>query len=169
MSAAAAAVPRFEERFIPELEQTLGTELRLLHLLHEQLLQQREAVARGDAEAINETVHGAGRVLRTLEEARSRRRQLSGLLLGDADAAPADLPAALGRRPDTPLAHAVAELLAYAEVVARAIAVNRRLLNGAVRTDQELVRVLQGEPRGGLVYDREAPVLPRGAVLNRSV
>lgn len=169
MSTAMLQVPRLELRYLSELEETVETELRLLHLLHEQLLQQRDAVGNGDADAINETVHGAGRVLRTLEEARRRRHQLCGVLLSDPETPPAQIPDALGLRPGSSLHRSIGELLDYAEVVARCISVNRRLLNGAVRTGQELIRVLQGEPRGGLVYERDSAPAARGAVLNRSI
>lgn len=169
MSAVLQQPPLLEGRYLAELEQTVATELRLLRLLNEQLLQQREAVARGEADAINETVHGAGRVLQTLEEARKRRQQLCDVLLSDPGISPSLIPDALGLAVDSPLRAAIAELLDYADVVARSIAVNRRLLNGALRTGQELIRVLQGEPRGGLTYERENHLAARGAVLNRSI
>lgn len=169
MSAVLQQPRLLESRYIAELEQTVATELRLLRLLHEQLLQQREAVGRGEADAINETVHGVGRVLQTLEEARRRRQQLCEVLLADPATPPALVPDALALAPDSPLRRSITELLEYAEVVARSISVNRRLLNGALRTGQELIRVLQGEPRGGVTYERENTLAARGAVLNRSI
>lgn len=158
-------------RHARQLEDTLHTELRLLTQLDEQLCEQRSAVAHHDAGAIHDSVHASARVLLTLEEARSRRRQLCTLLFGDSDVAPADIPGALGPAAESDLAVTVDALMAQAERVTRTIAGNRRLLQGALRTGQELIRVLQGEPAGGLVYERRAsPALgTSGGLLNRSI
>lgn len=168
MSAAPRLAPRSHGA---DLEEALATELRLLEELQRQLLAQRAAVAHTDAAGIDASVHASGRVLGTLEEARRRRRQLCLLLLGDADIPPAGIPDALGTPPDAALRDVVTALLGLAEEVARTIAVNRRVLQGALRTGQELIRVLHGEPAGGLVYERghAAQVVASGALLNRRI
>lgn len=169
MTPAAQALPFARPAHSLALEDALRTELRLMDELDRQLQLQRAAVAHADAARLDECVHAAGRVLVTLEEARRRRRQLCFLLLGDAEIAPADIPDALQEPEDGELRRLIASVLALAATVSRTIAINRRVLEGALRSGRELIQVLHGEPPGELVYQRDARPAAPGALVNRRI
>ena len=116
------------------LADALDRERRLLGELAAVLRRQREGVATEDVQAVDDSVFAAYRVMRTIEEARRRRRAVIGLLAGVADTPIRELEAALGPRMTPAVAAARDGLELTARSVAREIAINREVLRQAIET-----------------------------------
>lgn len=126
------------------LEEALKTERRLLDDLVGVLERQRSGVAGDDITVVDDSVFAAQRVLRTLAEARRRRRTLLNILVGREDVALGDLEVALGSAMTQPLRAARDDLQAAAQRVAGELERNRRILHGAISAGDKLIRALTG-------------------------
>jgi len=143
------------------LREALVHEAGLLHDLLAVVLRQRAGVAADDLQAVDDSVYAAHRVLRTLEEARRRRRTLLARLAGSEDIPLEDLDAVLAEDGDAALLAARDQLVAGARGLSREIAVNRRILRQALSKGEEHIRTLCGAPpasggagAGGLLVNR---------------
>ncbi len=65
-----------------DLAQALLDEANVIEELRQALLRQRAGVAADDVEQVEASIHGMGRTLLTLEEARRRRGALTALISG---------------------------------------------------------------------------------------
>jgi hypothetical protein len=151
----------------------LESELRLLGELTAVLRRQREGVAMDDAQAVDDSVFAAHRVLRTLEEARRRRRTVIGILTGAEDTSIGDLEAALGARMTPVLAATRDRLQEMAQSVSRDIAINRLVLRRAVESGEGFVRAICGAERRTMTYDAGARSVAQstngGVLINQRV
>lgn len=154
------------------LQGALDTEMRLLGDLADVLGRQRRGVAADDLEAVDDSVFAAHRVLRTLEEARRRRRALLAILTGDEDTPLESLEDSLGDDADANLLRARDALLETARSLSRQIELNRRVLRHALANGENRMRSLCGVAATPVAYDGAAA--PRdhaaaGVLLNRKV
>lgn len=158
---------------IDALTHSLLTEERLLRELMQVLHDQREGVAVSDLDRVNGSVFAAHRILRTMGEARRRRRTLIGALAGSEDVALGDLEFTLGPRCTDELLAARDRLVETAREVSRQIAINRRVLQAAIRAGDEHVRALLGGAFAALGYDAAAQpvadVRGHGILIDRQV
>jgi len=134
------------------LEEALGGEERLLAELADLLRTQRTGVSSNDLDAVDASVYGAQRILLTLKEARRRRHSLLRLLTGRPDVPLADFEHTLGARLTDGIRLARSRLLATAQALAREIEINRAVLQGAMDTDDTLIRALCGATRPSPLY-----------------
>lgn len=155
------------------LADALDSERRLLDDLARVLVAQRDGVSQDDLEALDESVFSAHRILRTLQQARERRRTLLQLLGAPADLQPADLESALGSTMTAELEEARDELVLAAQALARELTMNRRVLDGAMAVGDRLLQIFSGvEEGGGEVYAPDAErrkAGSAGALLNTRV
>lgn len=156
------------------LAKALRDEARLLADLTGILKHQRAGVAADDVQQVDESVFGAHRVLRTIGEARRRRKSLLDALAGSADLAINQLDEALGILMTPELRDARDELQANAEILSREIAINRRIIQDALRAGDEQLRTLCGAPRQqSLSYGADARAVDEtgqsGLLFNRQV
>jgi hypothetical protein len=154
---AAVAAPRMASATtVDTLAQALDGEIKLLNDLASILRRQREGVATDDVQKVDDSVFAAHRVMRTIEEARRRRRTVTGILLGAGDVPVRELELALGARATPALGSAVTHLNAAADALSREIEINRRVLRGAIEAGDRVVRALTGARNGGVSYDATA-------------
>jgi hypothetical protein len=131
---------------VTALGDALRSEVRLLADLVAIMRRQRDAVARDDLDAIDDSVFATHRVLVTLGEARRRRRSLNHLL-GEGD----DLSLSaiedffVGDVPED-LRAAVILLTDGARALQREVEINRRVLRHAIDSADQFVRSLYGGP-----------------------
>jgi FlgN protein len=155
------------------LADALDAECRLLGDLRSVLEKQRDGVARDDAEAVDDSVIAAHRVMRTLDEARKRRRTVVGILSADEDTPLTDLDAALGSLMTPQLQIARARLHDEAQRVAREIEVNRRILRAAMEHGDRFMKAICGGPPAPSSYESSArpgqPASRSGSLINESV
>jgi hypothetical protein len=142
MTAAYRPVTKVPPTALAALTDALRSERRLLGELVGVLRQQRDAVTRDDLQTVEDTVFATHRVLRTMEEARRRRRSLNRLLGESDDLSLPELENALGSCMTDVLRHARDELEAAARTLASEVDINRRVLRRALATGQELTDVL---------------------------
>lgn len=159
---------------IAALARALRDEARLLAELTGVLHNQRAGVAADDVQRVDESVFGAHRILRTIGEARRRRKSLLAALCGSEDLAIQQLDDALGIRMTPELREARDELQANAEILSHEIAINRRIIQDALRAGDEQLRTLCGAPRQQqLSYGADARSVDdsghSGLLLNRQV
>lgn len=74
---------RTEEGLRTLLVSAMDEEVALLENLRDVFVVQREALGKGDPSALDDGIFAATRVMRTMEEARQRRRRLMTRLVGD--------------------------------------------------------------------------------------
>lgn len=141
---------------VETLAAALTGEVRLLDDLASILRHQREGVAGDDVQKVDDSVFGAHRMMRTIEEARRRRRTLIAILLGAGDVPPRELPDALGARATTELMMAVDRLVSAGDALAREIDINRHVLRGAIEAGDRVVRALCGARAAPVSYDAGA-------------
>ncbi|HEY8484266.1 MAG TPA: flagellar export chaperone FlgN [Longimicrobiales bacterium] len=155
------------------LAEAFECERRLLEELLSIFHRQRQGVAADDVEAVNDSVFCAYRVLHTLGEARRRRRSLLAALTGSEDLELAELEDALGPAMTEQVARARDALLSTARALSQAIAINRRVLQEALRAGEEQIRSLCGVAQQQVRYDAAANTIdgarPVGLILNRRV
>lgn len=142
---------------LESLVDALRGERRLLLDLLRVLERQRAAVAADDLAGLDDSVFAAQRVLRTLAEARRRRRTLLTLVVGDESVALDALDEVLGRNMTDALRTARGELQATARELAGELDRNRRVLQGAISAGDRLIRVLCGAPATPTVYGVRGP------------
>ncbi len=134
------------------LVEAMRSERRLLDSLADILERQRSAVSTDDLALLDESVFAAQRVLRTLGEARRRRRALLELLVGSNDLLLTELDDAFGRAFTPDLRRARDELQGAAERLAATLEQNRRVLGGALHAGDRLIRALCGAPDKASAY-----------------
>jgi hypothetical protein len=158
---------------VETLSAALTGEVRLLDDLASILRRQREGVAGDDVQKVDDSVFAAHRMMRTIEEARRRRRTLIAILLGAGDVPPRDLPQALGARVTTDLIVAVDRLQAAAQALSREIEINRHVLRGAIEAGDRVVRALCGARGATVSYDAGARAVAApaggGSLINQQV
>ena len=140
-SAAPSVVPGAT---IEALTDALGSEWRLLQDLIAIMRRQREAVARDDLQAVDESVYATQRVLLTLGEARRRRRSLNRLMGEAEDAGLRRLDDVLGEQMTDALRAARDGLIAAALELSKEVEINRRVLRQALAAGDDYVRALYG-------------------------
>ncbi len=129
---------------VAALGEALHSEARLLADLIAIMRRQRDAVARDDLDAVDDSVFSTHRVLVTLGEARRRRRALNHKL-GEGD----DLSLSgiedffVGEAPEA-LREAVALVTREARLLQREVEINRRVLRGAIDSADQYVRTMCG-------------------------
>jgi hypothetical protein len=114
------------------LTDVLRTEQRLLHDLDDVLRRQGTAVAAESAEAMDECMYDAQRVMFTLGAARRRRQAIVTWLGHDADLPLRELVWRLGAAAPAALQETAGELEASAVRLAAAILENRRIVRRAM-------------------------------------
>jgi hypothetical protein len=113
-------------------------ERRLLDELERVLVAQRKGISSDDLEALDESVFAAHRVIRTLGEARQRRRALLQLVGVDIDLPLRDLETMLGANATADLRTARNELLDAASRLAGALSANRHVVDGALALGESI-------------------------------
>ncbi|MGQ0766192.1 MAG: flagellar export chaperone FlgN [Gemmatimonadota bacterium] len=126
------------------LADALASEKRLIDELVLTMRKQRDAVAADDLQAIDDSVFAVQRILLTLGEARKRRRTLNQRLGQSEDVPLRELLEALGPHATDELREAREALIDSARVLARDVAINRRILAEALADGEKLVRAIAG-------------------------
>ena len=134
------------------LKEALRSECKLLEDLAVVLERQRSGVAGDDIAAVDDSTFAAQRVLLTLSQARRRRKNLLKILVGREDVALADLQNALGPAMTDGIRDATAQLQAAARELAHVLDRNRRILQGAIHSGDQLIRALCGPPAEQATY-----------------
>ena len=155
------------------LHDALVSERRLLDDLIAQMRRQRAAVGGDDIQGVDDSTFATHRILATLGQARQRRRQLNVLLGGSEDLTLRDLEQSLGDQIDGRLREARQRLQMAADLLAREVGMNRKLLREALNSGDQYVRTLVGAPPSLPTYDSEGPAAaasnaPRGILVNRT-
>jgi hypothetical protein len=147
---------------IAALTDALIKERRLLEELVRVLVAQRKGISSDDLEALDESVFAAHRVIRTLGEARQRRRVLLQLVGVDMDHPLRDLETMLGVNATADLCAARNELLDAASRLAGALSVNRHVVDGALALGESIFAAALGGERSGPDAHGPRPIrLPR--------
>jgi hypothetical protein len=120
----------------------LDMERGLLAELGGILRRQREGVAADDIDVVDASVFSANRVIRTLGEARRRRRAILGILGGSADTPLEELEQVLGPGMTPEVIVARERLWTEAEGVTREMERNRRVLRHVMQDRNRLVRAM---------------------------
>jgi hypothetical protein len=142
---------------IGALGSALERETKLLNDLRSVLRQQREAVSTEDLAGVDDTIFSAQRILRTLAEARVKRRTLLEIHGIDPEIPMDDLEEALGPRGSPGMSDAIRTLKSVARKLTDDLDVNRRVLDSAIRSGDTLIRILGGgEDQDSGVYGPEA-------------
>jgi hypothetical protein len=129
-------------RGVADLTLALERECRLIDELHRAVLQQRDAVARGDVPGVESSIRLAGRALLTLQENQRYRATLLQRLVGDPAQPLADLDARFEAvLPETFLA-ARRRMQSSATEVAEEVWRNQEVLLGALREREALLQEL---------------------------
>lgn len=174
-SPAAGAPPR--GALLEALHDALVSERRLLDDLVAQMRRQRAAVSADDIDGVDDSTFGTHRILATLGQARQRRRQLNTLLVGTPECTLRDLEASLGDEVDGRLREARLRLQQTADLLAREVGMNRKLLREAIASNDKYVRTIVGMPASPSTYGGASPEgapLPmpgmvRGSLVNRTI
>jgi flagellar biosynthesis/type III secretory pathway chaperone len=148
---------------IDALQDALASERRLLEDLIAQMRRQRTAVSVEDIQGVDDSTFATHRILATLGQARQRRRQLNVLLGGNEECTLNELEALLGDQVDARLREARQRLQQAADLLAREVGMNRRLLREALSSNDQYVRTLVGAPVTSSVYAAEGASAPAGA------
>jgi hypothetical protein len=129
---------------VDSLGPALERETKLLGNLLKILKQQREAVATEDLAGVDDTIFSAQRILRTLAEARIKRRTLLEILGLDPGIPMDDLEDALGPKVTPELSGTIETLRTMALNLTGELEVNRRVLQGAIQSGEKLIGLLGG-------------------------
>jgi hypothetical protein len=129
-------------RAIGELTVELDRECRLIDELHRAVLQQREAVSRGDQPGVEASLRLAGRALLTLQETCRTRATLLHRLVGDPAQPLADLEARFETSLPASFLAARERMLRSAAGVAEEVWRNQESLLGALRKRDALLQEL---------------------------
>ena len=158
---------------LQSLKDVLSREGKLLDDLIQVLRRQRSAVRKDDLAVVDETVYSAQRVFRTLAEARRRRRALLETLGVEGDVPLDDLEKVLHGKMGEELEQARNGLRRTARELSRELDVNRRVLEGALSSGEELIRGLTGRVESPGVYGPEARSpnsgTDMGSIINRQI
>lgn len=155
------------------LYDALVSERKLLDDLIAQMRRQRSAVGSDDIDGVDDSTFATHRILATLGQARTRRRQLNVLITGNQETTLRQIEEMLGNNMDGRLSDARQRLQHSADILAREVGMNRKLLREAISTNDAHVRTLVGEPQNGTTYlndpgARMAPTPARGVLVNRT-
>ena len=155
------------------LYDALVSERKLLDDLIAQMRRQRSAVGSDDIDGVDDSTFATHRILATLGQARTRRRQLNVLISGNQDTTLRQVEEMLGNSMDGRLRDARQRLQHSADILAREVGMNRKLLREAITSNDSQVRTLVGEPQHGTTYlndagARMAPTPARGVLVNRT-
>lgn len=155
------------------LYDALVSERKLLDDLIAQMRRQRSAVGSDDIDSVDDSTFATHRILATLGQARTRRRQLNVLISGNQDTTLRQIEEMLGASMDGRLRDARQRLQHSADVLAREVGMNRKLLREALTSNDAHVRTLVGQPGNGGTYMNEpgarmAPTPARGVLVNRT-
>lgn len=155
------------------LHDALVSERRLLEDLIAQMRRQRTAVSVDDIQGVDDSTFATHRILATLGQARQRRRQINLLLGGNEDSTLTELEALLGEQIDGRLRQGRLRLQQAADLLAREVGMNRKLLREALTSNDSHVRTLVGAPASSSTYAAEGAPAPiaggsRGALVNRT-
>ncbi len=155
------------------LYDALVSERKLLDELIAQMRRQRSAVGSDDIEGVDDSTFATHRVLATLGQARTRRRQLNVLISGNQDTTLRQIEEMLGANANGRLLDARQRLQHSADILAREVGMNRKLLREAINSNDQHVRTLVGAPERGTTYlndagARLAPTPARGVLVNRT-
>lgn len=155
------------------LHDALISERKLLDDLIAQMRRQRASVAADDIEGVDESTFATHRILATLGQARTRRRQLNILLGGSEDCTLRELEEMLGNQIDARLRDARLRLTQAADLLTREVGMNRKLLREALTSTDQHVRTLVGAPALPTTYATEGMAAPnssapRGVLVNRT-
>ena len=155
------------------LYDALVSERKLLDELIAQMRHQRSAVGSDDIDGVDDSTFATHRILATLGQARTRRRQLNVLISGNPDTTLRQIEDMLGPNVDGRLRDARQRLQHSADILAREVGMNRKLLREAITSNDAHVRTLVGQPEHGTTYindaaGRMAPTPARGVLVNRT-
>ncbi len=155
------------------LHDALISERKLLDDLIAQMRRQRESVAADDIEGVDQSTFATHRILATLGQARTRRRQLNVLLGGTEECTLRELEELLGDQVDERFRAARLRLMQAADLLTREVGMNRKLLREALTSTDSHVRTLVGAPAQATTYATEgvatpASGAPRGVLVNRT-
>lgn len=155
------------------LHDALISERKLLDDLIAQMRRQRASVTADDIEGVDESTFATHRILATLGQARTRRRQLNILLGGSEDCTLRELEDMLGDQVDPRLRDARQRLTQAADLLTREVGMNRKLLREALTNTDQHVRTLVGAPAQPTTYATEGAAspssgAPRGVLVNRT-
>ncbi len=155
------------------LHDALVSERRLLDDLIVQMRRQRTAVSVDDIQGVDDSTFATHRILATLGQARQRRRQLNLLLGGSEDCTLTELESIIGPGIDARLREARLRLQQAADLLAREVGMNRKLLREALSSNDQHVRTLVGAPSSASTYAAEGAGAPvsgaaRGVLVNRT-
>ena len=154
------------------LHDALVSERRLLDDLIAQMRRQRSAVSADDIQGVDDSTFATHRILATLGQARTRRRQLNLLLGGSEDCTLRELEALLAELMDGRLRDARVRLQQAADLLTREVGMNRKLLREALSSGDQYVRTLVGAPivatyaTAGMANTSSSA--PRGVLVNRT-
>ncbi|WP_396221514.1 flagellar export chaperone FlgN [Gemmatimonas sp.] len=155
------------------LHDALISERKLLDDLIAQMRRQRAAVAADNIEGVDDSTFATHRILATLGQARTRRRQLNILMGGSEDCTLRELEDMLGDQVDPRLRDARVRLTQAADLLTREVGMNRKLLREALTNTDQHVRTLVGAPALPTTYATEGATVPnsgapRGVLVNRT-
>jgi hypothetical protein len=155
------------------LYDALVSERRLLDDLISQMRRQRAAVGGDDIQGVDDSTFATHRILATLGQARQRRRQLNVLLGGSEECTLTELERTHAVQMGTRFIEARQRLQHAADLLAREVGMNRKLLREAIASNDQHVRTLVGAPDRAPTYGGDgAPPPPaqqsRGALVNRT-
>ena len=155
------------------LYDALVSERKLLDELIAQMRRQRSAVGSDDIDGVDDSTFATHRILATLGQARTRRRQLNVLISGSPETTLRQVEEMLGNHMDGRLCDARQRLQHSADILAREVGMNRKLLREAITSNDAHVRTLVGQPEHGTTYINEsgarlAPTPARGILVNRT-
>lgn len=125
------------------LARALEREAELLSDLTAILQEQRQAVETEDLTGVDATIFSAQRILRTLAEVRVKRRTLLEIMRLDPDLSLDDLEEAMGPRATPEVGAAAQKLRGVALKLNRDLEVNRKVLQSAIQSGEDLARALR--------------------------
>ena len=149
------------------LIESLLDEARMLGTMANIMRAQRDAVARDDIDAVDQSVFATHRLLVNLGEARRRRRQINVLLGETEDLSVASISDFFGGNVPSAVDEAAARLADAGRALQREVEINRRVLRHAIESGDRYVRTLAGvvTPTGSAAADRRPDI--GGALVDR--
>ena len=133
---------------IVALIESLNDEARMLDTMANIVRAQRDAVARDDIDAVDQSVFATHRLLVNLGEARRLRRQINVLLGETEDVSVASISDFFGGTVPPLVDGAAMRLSNAGRALQREIEINRRVLRHAIESGDRYVRALAGTPLG---------------------
>jgi hypothetical protein len=159
---------------LDDLAAALRDETRVVEALRAALLRQRSGIAGSDYAAVEDSVRAMSRIALTLDEARTRRLQLTTTITGGHPAPLGELERYLGHRLPDPLPQVRASLRAAAAAVAHDIRINQRILRRALDAGDEFLQRLftAAAPPNPVYRPGDSPAarpVRDGVLVNRTV